>query len=59
MATGNTNSAGDKISLYIGTPIMNVANFFLFEAIKEVNYRRSEHEIEVLVSRVKMIKGDG
>lgn len=38
---------------------MNVANFFLFEAIKEVNYRRSEHEIEVLVSRVKMIKGDG
>lgn len=57
MATGNTNRASVKISLHIGTQIMNVANFSRFEVIKEVKYMSSEHEIEVPVSRVKMIKG--
>lgn len=36
---------------------MNVANFSRFEATKEVKNMSSEHEIEVPVSRVKMIKG--
>ena len=58
VATGNTNGTGDETGLYAGTQIMNAANFSRFEITREVKYMSAEHEMEILISQMKMMKDD-